>query len=68
MRQFDESLQRLGRLLFTFFSEEKIESHHEREALLKMSIEQMCEGYMLAKSTQAGFELVERHKNHNQNN
>lgn len=59
MREFDASLQRLGKLLYTFFAEEKVESHYEREALVRVAAEQLCEGYMIAKSAQAGRETAE---------
>lgn len=60
MRQFDESLQRLGKLLFAFFSEENVESFNERQALMKMAFEQMGEEYLLAKSIQAGHDAIVR--------
>lgn len=68
MRQFDESLNRLGKILFTFFSEEKIESHHEKDALLRMVHEQFGEAYMLAKSVQAGYDGIQRLKNQDKAN
>lgn len=62
MRQFDTSLQKLGKLLFTFFLEEGVESQDEKEALLKMAADKITMEYTLAKSVEAGKEGIERMK------
>ena len=60
MREFDASLQRLGKLLYTFFQEEGVRSISEKEALVRVCIDNICKETLMQESIAASKESIKR--------